>query len=402
VGVALLCLASAAWAEKRVALVIGNSAYASAPLRNPSSDARLMGQSLQAAGFDVAVLVDVDQKGMKRAILDLGARIEAAGKDTVGLFYYAGHGVQVAGNNYLIPVDAQIEHERDIAVEAVPASDVSDMLAFAQNRLNLVVLDACRNNPFASGSRSGTRGLARMDAPAGTLIAYATAPGDVALDGDAANSPYTRALSAAIREPGLPVEMVFKQTRLSVQNETGKRQTPWESSSLTGDFYFTPGAAPAASAAVAPAAAASDHEVVFWDSIKGSSNPESFQAFLRQYPDGSLAELARVRLRELQGPADTRSLNRRRLAFSQELDVEIFAEYAALDWCAPELRLRFEAADPAVFRGPGFPPLVAKLTKVIRSQCGKAQSAELYGYARGSSGVAYRGALRAADNWRLQ
>lgn len=224
--------------EARIALVIGNSEYANGPLTNPANDAKMIAESLGSLGFDVVSRRNADQTTMKRAIQDFGARLERAGSGAVGLFYYAGHGVQLNGRNYLIPTSAHIEREGDVEIEAVSADWVIEQMRYARNRLNIVVLDACRNNPFARSMRSADRGLAVMDAPAGILIAYSTAPGSVAADGDARNSPYTEALARAMRDVHEPVEQVFKKVRIGVMNATAGRQVPWESSSLTGDFYF--------------------------------------------------------------------------------------------------------------------------------------------------------------------
>ena len=213
--------------DLRIALVIGNSRYKDAPLKNPANDARLMAKSLRRLGFQVLERVDVDQKGMKRAIQEFGDRLERAGAEAVGLFYYAGHGVQVHGRNYLIPVGATIQREGDVDIEALTAGSVLSYMEFARNRLNIVILDACRNNPYARSFRSATRGLARMDAPRGTLIAYATAPGKVAMDGKGANSPYTEALVKAMEVADVPVELMFKEVRLTVMAETNDFQVPW-------------------------------------------------------------------------------------------------------------------------------------------------------------------------------
>jgi formylglycine-generating enzyme required for sulfatase activity len=247
---ALLLAAAAHSAETRIALVIGNSEYAAGPLANPANDAKLIGDELAALGFDVIARRNADQTSMKRAIQEFGARLEKAGPDSVGLFYYAGHGVQLNGRNYLIPTTARIEREGDVEIEAVSADWVIEQMRYARNRLNIVILDACRNNPFTRGMRSVDHGLATMDAPAGILIAYSTAPGSVAVDGAGRNSPYTEALTAAIRDLHEPVEQVFKHVRVGVMNATSGKQVPWESSSLTGDFYF------AAPAGAGPTAAA--------------------------------------------------------------------------------------------------------------------------------------------------
>jgi formylglycine-generating enzyme required for sulfatase activity len=237
---ALTALSSAAAvsAETRIALVIGNSEYSSGPLPNPANDAKMIGETLSSLGFEVIARRNADQNTMKRAIQEFGSRLEKGGPSAVGLFYYAGHGVQLNGRNYLIPTTAQIEREGDVEIEAVSADWVIEQMRYARNRLNIVILDACRNNPFTRSMRSVDHGLATMDAPAGILIAYSTAPGAVAADGSGRNSPYTEALSQAMRDLHEPVEQVFKHVRVGVMGATSGRQVPWESSSLTGDFYF--------------------------------------------------------------------------------------------------------------------------------------------------------------------
>ena len=289
-----------AFAESRIALVVGNGAYTNVgALANPPNDARLIARTLRGLGFEVIEHVDTDQKTLKRAVSDFGDRLEAAGKDAVGLFYYAGHGVQVRDENYLIPVSADIEREKDVDIEAVSVNTVLDNMAFAGNRLNIVILDACRNNPYKGGFRSASRGLAKMNATKGTLIAYATAPGDVAADGTGVNSPYTAALATAMVKPGVPVERVFKMVRISVQKQTKDEQTPWESSSLTGDFYFVPGSE--ASAAAAPLDVNdTPEEIAYWQSIQTSENPSDFESYLERYGDnGAFTVLARNRAKEL-------------------------------------------------------------------------------------------------------
>ncbi|HEX9140093.1 MAG TPA: caspase family protein [Steroidobacteraceae bacterium] len=243
----------AAAADVKIALVIGNSEYANGPLPNPANDAKMIGDTLSGLGFDVILRRNADQNTMKRAIEDFGSRLDKAGGSAVGLFYYAGHGAQLNGRNYLIPTTARIEREGDMEIEAVSADWVIEQMRYARNRLNIVILDACRNNPFTRGMRSVDRGLATMDAPAGILIAYSTAPGEVAQDGNGRDSPYTEALSAAMRNQHEPIEQVFKHVRIAVMGNTAGKQVPWESSSLTGDFYFTtPAITPAA---IVPAAA---------------------------------------------------------------------------------------------------------------------------------------------------
>jgi uncharacterized caspase-like protein/formylglycine-generating enzyme required for sulfatase activity len=240
-------------AEPRVALVIGNSAYPSGPLRNPANDAELMADTLRKVGFDVIERRNADQVTMKRAIQEFGKRLEDAGPKAVGLFYYAGHGVQLGGRNYLIPTTAGIEREGDVEIEAVSADWVIEQMRYARNALNIVILDACRNNPFARSLRSASRGLAVMDVPTGILIAYSTAPGTVAQDGSGRNSPYTTALTQAMLELHEPLADLFQDVRVEVMSATEQKQVPWEDSSLTGRFYFSAPDNPAPSVARVPA-----------------------------------------------------------------------------------------------------------------------------------------------------
>lgn len=252
-------LSEPALAEPRLALVIGNSNYGGGlgRLPNPANDAALMASTLTQLGFKVTRLLDADQKQMKRAISDFGSALAAAGPNAAGLFFYAGHGVQVGGENYLIPLHAEISKEADVELEAVPADWVLKQMEFAGNSLNIVILDACRNNPLSRSVRAASRGLARMDAPKGSFIAYSTAPGETAADGSGANSPYTAALAKAMLTPGVAIEETFRNARVDVLKATGEQQIPWESSSLTGAFYFQPGAAAGASATAGAALQAS-------------------------------------------------------------------------------------------------------------------------------------------------
>lgn len=223
--------------EKRLALVIGNGSYKSSPLRNPVNDAYDMACTLKKLGFEVMHKENGSQKAMEQAIREFGRRLRKGG---VGLFYFAGHGIQVNGRNYLIPVDAEIETESDVKFEAVDAGRVLGKMEDAGNDLNIVILDACRDNPFARSFRTSTYGLAHMDAPVGSIIAYATAPGSIAADGEGRNALYTGHLLRNIVILGLTIEQVFKRVRDSVVKETGKKQVPWESTSLRGDFCFVP------------------------------------------------------------------------------------------------------------------------------------------------------------------
>lgn len=330
-GILFLAIAHAgvATAGQRVALVVGNGAYtAVGELPNPPNDARLIAQTLRGLEFDVIELIDADQKSLKRAVNDFGDRLEAAGKDAVGLFYYAGHGVQVRDENFLIPVNAEIEREKDVGVESVSVNTVLDNMEFAGNRLNIVILDACRNNPYKAGFRSAARGLAKMQATTGTLVAYATAPGDVAADGNGHNSPYSSALAAAMTKPGIPVERVFKMVRVSVQKQTKDSQTPWESSSLTGDFFFVPGSEGQAVVAALTPVDVNDtqEEITFWQSIQTSHDARDFEAYLDRYgEDGAFTVLAQNRAKQLRAYASDGTSPRKRSADGKS-DEQLAAE----------------------------------------------------------------------------
>lgn len=281
----------------RTALVIGNAKYRHASaLLNPANDARDMAAALRSLGFDVLSGEDLTADQMKRLIQTFGEKLARGG---TGLFYYAGHGAQVAGRNYLIPVDAENLREKTIEFEAVDVSRVLGEMDAAGNGLNIVILDACRNNPFAKSWRSASDGLAMINAPAGTLIAYATSPGAVASDNqDGRNGLYTQELLNLIKEPDVSVEELFKRVRARVKERSGGRQVPWESSSLVGSFSFK-SAAGAGRTGAGQGASASNTELMFWDSIKGSTDPEDFGEYLKKYPAGQFEGLARRRLAAL-------------------------------------------------------------------------------------------------------
>ncbi|MDQ7833913.1 MAG: caspase family protein [Humidesulfovibrio sp.] len=247
---AVLLSSPALASERRTALVIGNSAYKSAPLKNPVNDARDMAAALKGLGFEVRLLTDASHQSMEAAVREFGQSLRQGG---VGLFYYAGHGIQVSGENYLVPVDAVIQTESDVKFGCLNAGLVLGKMEDAGNGLNVVILDACRNNPFARSFRSAERGLAKMDAPTGSLIAYATAPGSVASDGNGRNGVYTEHLLRNMRTPGLSITDVFMRVRIGVVAATAKKQVPWEASSLTGYFYFS--GAPEANQPLPPASA---------------------------------------------------------------------------------------------------------------------------------------------------
>jgi hypothetical protein len=303
---------ASAGGERRVALVIGNAAYDMAPLRNPVNDARAMAATLRTLGFEVTALENAALTDMKRAIDDFGDSLRSGGG--VGLFYFSGHGIQINGRNFIIPVGVRVKGERDVEYESVDVGRVLGKMEDAGNRMNLVILDACRDNPFARSFRSAASGLATMDAASGTFVAYATAPGRTADDGTGANGLYTEQLIRYMRTPGLKVEDVFKRVRIDVEKSSGGKQVPWESSSLKGDFYFSASPVEAALPTPQPAPAKPagptrtiDEEEVLWKVIENSTNPADFEEYLSAFPAGRFGVAARVKLRQLRREESPRS-----------------------------------------------------------------------------------------------
>ncbi len=280
--------AGMALAEPRIALIVGNGGYASVGgLANTVSDAELMSETLQGLGFTVTLLRDGTKAEMSEAVAKFGSALRAAGPEATGLFYYAGHGVQSFQRNYLLPVDARISNAADLDLVAVDAESILRQMASAHNKTNIVILDACRNNPFSAIPDLGDNGLAEMKAPTGTFLAYATAPREVALDGVDGHSPFTKALAAMIVSQGLPIEQVFKEVRIAVLDASSGRQTPWDTSSLTENFVF--------------AAAASDEEHL-WSTVSTSRDPVQIKLFLKAYPDTAHRAEAEVLLSAVMPP----------------------------------------------------------------------------------------------------
>lgn len=278
--------------EERIALVIGNAAYRTDPLDNPVNDARLVAQSLRQAGFAVRVHENLDRRALVEALRDFGNRL---GENTIAALYYAGHGLQLRDRNFLIPVDAEIRSEDEIPIAGVDVGFLLGRMATARSRINIVILDACRNNPFAGRGGNTAQGLAQMDAPVGTLLAYATAPGKLAADsGGGTNSLYAANLAQHLLTPGLPVEHVFKRVREAVVRATVQAQVPWESSSLQGEFAFVPGTTTTVQSNSPEVEAAG--ELAFWNSIQAAQRPDEYRAYLRQYPYGRFAALAQSRV----------------------------------------------------------------------------------------------------------
>ncbi|WP_298871858.1 caspase family protein [uncultured Bradyrhizobium sp.] len=292
--------------EQRVALVIGNSNYQNAPqLANPDNDAQSMAQFLNSAGFEVISATDLGQNDMLRVVQDFSAKVSARGPNTVAMVYYAGHGVQLAGENYLVPVDAKVSNQTELVNDSVRLVDVMSTLETIPSRMRIVVLDACRNNPFPNVNDAG-RGLAIVDAPNGSIVGYSTAPGAEALDGSGGHSPYTQAFLNVAREPNVPIEQLFKRVRLAVNQTTGGAQVPWESSSLTSDFTFFGDTAVAANRAPVHAPVVqmasnlpSRSARQAYDYVLSEGRPEYYQEFVAMYPHDPLCDHIRWLLANL-------------------------------------------------------------------------------------------------------
>jgi hypothetical protein len=292
--------------EQRVALVIGNSNYQNAPqLANPDNDAESMAKFLNSAGFEVVAATDLTQNDMLRVVQDFSAKVSARGPNTVAMVYYAGHGVQLAGENYLVPVDAKVSSQTELVNNSVRLVDVMSTLETIPSRMRIVILDACRNNPFPNVNDAG-RGLAIVDAPNGSIVGYSTAPGAEAQDGTGGHSPYTQAFLNVAREPNVPIEQLFKRVRLEVNQTTLGAQIPWESSSLTSDFTFFGDTAVAANRAPVNAPVVqmasnlpSRSTRQAYDYVVSEARPEYYQEFIQMYPHDPLCDHVRWLLNNL-------------------------------------------------------------------------------------------------------
>ena len=330
----MLAVSASAQAENRVALVIGQSAYRTVTaLPNPANDAKAMSQLLGDAGFEVTTASDLSQKDMTDKVEDFAAKIAAKGPDTVALLFYAGHGLQIDGENYLVPVDVDPKREADIPFQAVRLNDILNTLNSVPSKMRILLLDACRNNPFPAINQTTGRGLALVDTKTGapgTFLSYSTSPGAEAEDGNGADSPYTTALLAVAREPGLQIEDAFKRVRVSVNKATEGRQTPWESSSLIEDFAFAPG--PAGANAALPKTPVAKRSVDEWrrslqgkpievanEMIVGDGTVEAYEAFVALYTEPPFGPQARLWL----------DRQRRMLAWNDAVLLNTVAAYRA-------------------------------------------------------------------------
>jgi hypothetical protein len=283
--------------QKRYALVVGNSDYKASPLKNPVNDAKDMASKLEEYGFEVKKLFDASLREMETEITQFGKKLY--GENTVGLFYYAGHGLQIDGQNYLVPVDANIETEADVKYESVNAGRILSQMELAENGLNMVILDACRNNPYTRSWRSSARGLAKMEAPAGSLMLYATSPGKVAADGEGRNGLFTEKLMANIDKKGLKIEDVFKQTAIAVSQFSNKKQIPYIEGVILGDFYFHGDGKPEPVKKIVSVDSSIEIERDFWKAVNQSPSIEMYEAYLQEYPDGYYAKIAAIKIKLL-------------------------------------------------------------------------------------------------------
>ena len=305
-------LSQAATSEKRVALVIGNSAYQNTPsLANPRNDATEVGKVLKRIGFDVDVLVDTTKQEMDQALRQFGNKLDGA---SAAVFFYAGHGIQIDGINYILPVDATLKNERDLHWEACDLTTVLKQME-GSNRVNLLFLDACRDNPMSQTlarsmgqNRSSAigRGLAPMKANAGTMVSYSTKEGEVAADGKGKHSPYTEALLKNIEMPGVEIGLMLRKVREEVITTTKNKQVPWEYGSLLGEFYFTEPVTVPVKPEADTTAAGSKIEALYWESIMNEIDPDVFEDYLKKYPNGTFREIAQRKIDKL-GKGSTKS-----------------------------------------------------------------------------------------------
>jgi hypothetical protein len=374
ISASMVLAAGSAFAENRVALVIGQSAYRSVPaLPNPANDAKAVTQMLTDSGFEVSTAADLSQSELRQQVSEFAGKVAAKGADTVALVFYAGHGLQIDGENYLVPVDVDPKREADIPLQAVRLNDILNTLTSVPSKMRILMLDACRNNPFPDLSKTSGGGLAIVDAKTGapgTFLSFSTSPGAVAEDGSGANSPYTSALLSAGKEQGIPIEETFKRVRLSVNKATDGRQTPWDSSSLIEDFRFL------GPAVAGPKPAAIKKSVAEWTrDLKGKpveeantlivadGTDEAYEAFAGLYAQTPLGVLAR----------DWLNRHVRMVAWNNAVIIntaagyrDFLAKFPSSDLTATarklELRLRNRPDFAPVVAGAGAAPQNAALT----------------------------------------
>ena len=303
--------------ETRVALVIGNSNYKNSPLKNPVNDARDMASKLRGLGFTVIERNNLVVKQIGSTLREFRSKLTPG---SVALVYYAGHGLQIKGDNYFPTVDADIAGEEDVPNQSLAMRQIMDVLGDAKTRLNLVFLDACRNNPYSRSFRSGSEGLSKVNAPTGTLISFATRPGSVAADGVGRNGLYTGALLEAMAISGQPIEQVLKRVVTSVKAGSKNQQEPWMEGSIEGEFCF---GGCAILSATSVNIELNNIELSLWESAKDSNSVAEFQAYLSQFPNGYFAEMARAKISSIiaaqqQTAEANKKMNEERLATEQK------------------------------------------------------------------------------------
>jgi uncharacterized caspase-like protein len=322
----MLCSADPALADKRVAFVVGNGAYKNVPqLPNPPIDAKAIAALLRKVGFEVIEGSNLSRDSMTEKLLEFGKKAQGA---DIALFFYAGHGIAIGGTNYLLPIDADIRSEMDVKLGSAINVDITLDQTMGDAKVKLVFLDACRDNPFAAKIKANSptrsvavqQGLAEMKSAEGTLIAFATGPGQTAFDGpDGTHSPFTNALLTHLTEPGVEIQQVMTEVRAEVNEETRKGQLPWGNTNLIGAVYLngtpqpaapasdnTAAASPTTAPAIASTSSANDVELEFWRSVKDSNKPDELNAYLTRYPNGQFKSLALTRLAEIEnGPSTT-------------------------------------------------------------------------------------------------
>jgi simple sugar transport system substrate-binding protein len=281
--------------ESRVALVIGNSAYTNIPLKNPVNDAADMSARLKGFGFTVIERNNLKTKQIGSTLREFRSKLTPG---SVALVFYAGHGVTIKGKNFLPAVDAEINGEEDVPNQSLGTEQIMDVLAEAKTRLNLVFLDACRDNPYARSFRTSSRGLSRESAPSGTLISFATKPGSVAADGTGRNGLYTSVLLEQLKNSNQPIEQVLKKVVSGVRVASKNQQEPWMEGSIEGDFCFG-GCGQTAVSQVPAELSESQKEDSFWNDVKAAGNKEAFEAYIKKYPNGRYLDLAKANINKL-------------------------------------------------------------------------------------------------------
>jgi len=373
-----LSAAHAAAAEHRVALVVGQSAYRAVPaLPNAENDGKRMAELLTNAGFDVTAAPDLSQNDMRQAISDFAAKVAASGPDTIALVFYAGHGLQIDGENYLVPVDVDPKREADIPLQAVRLNDLLNTLGALPTRMRIIMLDACRNNPFPALNQTAGHGLAIVDTRAGapgSFISYSTSPGSEAEDGSGGDSPYTTAVLSVAKEPNLPIEEAFKRVRIAVSQSTDGRQIPWESSSLTTEFNFFSGGADQPAATAPKSSSTAMRSVADWrKDLKGKEPKVAYELVIADDSVAAYEAFTTLFAQSSYTPRMRSMLERRRemlawntaVAVNTAASFEAFlASYASSDLAATARKMQERVRNRALAANAALTPPLLQPTNV--------------------------------------